>query len=220
MPSEATFPERIELKRISRDEESGNVFLSFLLTLDGKAKKSTLCVGYETAKALELRRGYVERETYEKIKKESERLGAYRRGMTILSYGANSKKALERKLAARGFCADSVNEAVESLENKGYIDEDSGARGVAVSEIRKLYGERRIYEKLRQKGYTSPFPESVREVIEQTDFPENCARLIKKKYGSFPKDRADADKVIAALVRYGYTFSQIKNAISMLSGEK
>ena len=220
MPSEATFPERIELKRISRDEENGNVFLSFLLTFDGKSKKSTLCIEYETARTLGLRRGYTDLETYEKIKKESERLGAYRRGMTILSYGANSKKALERKLAARGFDAKSASEAIERLESKGYIDEDSGARGVAAAEIRKLYGERRIYEKLRQKGYRTPFPESVREVIEQTDFSENCAKLIKKKYGTFPKDRSEADKVVAALVRYGYTFSQIKNAISILSKEK
>lgn len=220
MPSEEYSPDSIELKRISRDGETGNVFLSFLLTAAGKSKKSTLCIEYETAKELELRRGYVERETYEKIKREAEKLGAYRRGMTILSYGANSKTALERKLASRGFDAESASDAIERLENKGYIDESAGARGVAVSEIRKLYGERRVYEKLRQKGYRTPFPESVREVIEQTDFSENCAKLIKKKYGTFPKDRSEADKVVAALVRYGYSFSDIKKAISIISEEK
>lgn len=217
MSSEATFPESIELKRISRDEETGNVFLSFLVTQDGKGKRSTLCVEYETVKDLGLRRGYVDTLTYGKIKKEAERLGAYRRGMTILSYGANSKRALERKLEGRGFGKESASEAVTRLESKGYINEDTGAASVAVSEIKKLYGERRIYEKLRQKGYSTPFPDSVREIIEQTDFAENCARLIKKKYGTFPKERCEADKVIAALVRYGYTFSQIKSAVSLLA---
>ena len=45
------------------------------------------------------------------------------------------------------------------------------------------------------------------------DFSLNCSKLIKKKYLPLPKDKKEMQKIIAALMRYGYSMSQIKSAV-------
>ena len=44
------------------------------------------------------------------------------------------------------------------------------------------------------------------------DFVEQCVKLIRQKYRTLPKDEQERQKVIAGLVRQGYTFSEIKDA--------
>ena len=46
------------------------------------------------------------------------------------------------------------------------------------------------------------------------DFDKNCDLLVKKKYSRIPTDKKELQKIIAALMRYGYSLSQIKRAIN------
>ena len=216
----------VTLSRISRDDETGIVYLTFYLSTgsegkENKAKKEKklFAIPETVARDLSLSRGEVTRELYLKIEAESKKFGAYRRGVGILGYGANSKRTLERKLRERGFDRDTAAQAVESLEENGYIDEDTDAYREAERCIAKLYGERRIYETLRRKGYGAPYSESLTLLLEQTDFVESCAALIRKKYGKFPSERKDAEKAIGALSRYGYTLGQIKQALRRLEDD-
>ena len=206
--------------------ETGTVCLVFVISekngengaghSEGHKEKKLLSVTEQTVRELKLKRGNVSKELFDALEAESNKLRAYRRGLGILGYGANSKKTLERKLKARGFDEESAKEAASKLEKNGYIDEESDAYRIAEREIAKLRGERRIYEKLREKGYERPYSESVTSLVEQTDFANNCAKLIKKKYGSVPAEKKERDKLIAALCRYGYTFSQIKQALTKI----
>ena len=47
---------------------------------------------------------------------------------------------------------------------------------------------------------------------------DNCADLIRRKYGGVPDDGDMCRKMIAALTRYGYGFGQIKQAIKLFGG--
>jgi len=53
----------------------------------------------------------------------------------------------------------------------------------------------------------------VSEYLDTVDFSEICAAVIKKKWGSFPSDRAEAQKAAAALTRLGFTSTDIREAI-------
>ena len=231
MSSEDRGPLTIEIARITFDSNTGVAYVSFVIRGGGSEKK-TLAIPSEKVGELDLKKGYTDAKTYERVESEAKSFGAYRRGMNILGYGANSKKTLERKLQSRGFDRESAMAAVARLEENGYVDEGEDAYNLAEREIARLSGEKRVYAKLREKGYAPPYPESIEMLVDQTDFTENCVRLIKKKYGTayFEKKdsacedesererrRKEKDRIVAGMIRYGYSFSQIKEAFAILA---
>ena len=65
---------------------------------------------------------------------------------------------------------------------------------------------------------TRPTPSAVKEAIlllidAEVDFDENCFELLQKKYAPLPKDKKERQKIVASMMRYGYTLSQIKYAM-------
>ena len=50
------------------------------------------------------------------------------------------------------------------------------------------------------------------------DFDETCALILKKKYSRIPTDKSEMQKVRDSLMRYGYSLSQIKEAIGSIKG--
>lgn len=201
------------LKRTVRVENEPYLSLYFEISEGERTQKRVLSLPEERYFELKLKRGEVSAETFELLEGESRECRAYRRGVGILAYGANSKKTLERKLRMKGFDGESAHSAVERLGEQGYIDEESDAAGVAEVCVKKLWGRRRIIAHLREKGYGGTAIESANECLDGVDFVKNCRRLIEKKYGSFPKDKKEAEKAVAALVRYGYSPSEIKRAL-------
>ena len=205
---------KICLKRVVKTENEPYLSLYFEFSDGERTQKRVLSFPEGRYFELKLRRGEISKELFDQLENESKECAAYRRGVGILAYGANSRRALERKLRQKGFDGESAHSAVEKLNSDGYINETEDAVRLAESCVRKLWGERRILAHLREKGYGSEATEAAKEALSEVDFTANCRKLTEKKYGSLPKEKTDAEKIIAALVRYGYTLSQIKNALS------
>ena len=53
--------------------------------------------------------------------------------------------------------------------------------------------------------------------LENVDFAGNCAYIIEHKYVPFPSDKDELRKMMGALMRYGYTVSDIKEAIHRIT---
>ena len=53
-------------------------------------------------------------------------------------------------------------------------------------------------------------------LLEDVDFSQNCAALIKKHYGEVPTDADENRRMIASLSRYGYSIGEIRDAIRLL----
>jgi len=51
------------------------------------------------------------------------------------------------------------------------------------------------------------------EEISDTDWDENCAAAIRKKYGEIPEDRGERQKLIASMMRLGYDADTVKEAM-------
>ena len=134
----------------------------------------------------------------------------------LLGYGAISPRRLSQKLLQRGYDADTVAAAIGYLTERGLLRESEDAVRFAEQGVRKLWGTRRIREDLYARGFSSDAIDEAMEALESVDFEENCAKVIRKKYGSAPEDPAELKKMTAALVRCGYTFSEIKAAVRLI----
>ena len=163
-------------------------------------------------------RGEIDEDTYDAILYSSSVHTAVRQGLSVLSYGTCSERALLRKLIARGNSREIAEEAIEELRQNGYIDQESDAAREAERGAIKLWGKMRITASLREKGYSD---ESIKYALSYlrtsgVDFVENCATLIRRKWGDVPTTPDERRKMVASVMRYGYASEEIRAACKRL----
>ena len=160
--------------------------------------------------------GEISREDMTDIMDADERYKALKRAFDIVAYGRNSRKVLEDKLRHRGFSPQIARDIAEYMKNHGYIDEDEDANREVDLCVRKLWGSKRILMHLHQKGYDSEIISAAKKYMETIDFVDVCVKLVREKYKTLPKDDAERQKVIAALIRHGFSMSEIKEAAKII----
>ena len=141
--------------------------------------------------------------------------------MNILVYASNTERRLREKLLRKGYSPEDVDTAVDYCKGKGYVNDLSQLSYTAqVMSGSKLYGKRRLVVELYKKGFR-------REDIAQLDYDEleidfaaNCAALLcrtAKLYTAEEKRAFVPDRrIMGAMVRYGYSVSEVKDAVSLL----
>ena len=142
---------------------------------------------------------------------------AFNKASELLSHRDHSEKELLLKLRQKGY-GEGAEEAIEKLKGYGYVDDCRFAKSYA-SELSRLkhFGKRRIEQELMKKGVDRSV---IAEVLEETKFDaEELAWLINRKYYRNLNDEKGVQKTINALIRAGYTFSQIKEALEFVSEE-
>lgn len=145
-----------------------------------------------------------------------EQYRAIKKAFDILAYGRNSVKTLVDKLRHRGFSDEVAAFAAEYMQKNGYLKETGDAEREAECCVEKLWGKKRIMMHLHQKGYDGEAFAAAMAYLGTVDFVEQCVKLIRQKYRTLPKDEQERQKVIAGLVRQGYTFSEIKDAAKIV----
>ena len=137
---------------------------------------------------------------------------AIREGARLLAYAPCSGRDLRRKLMERGYNAEAAGEAIRFLTKKGYLDEAAQCTQYALS-LRGRYGARRIRAYLAHHGYAAEaIAEAVAQIPEE-DTREALSRYIEKRYTPFPVEPNERRKAVSALLRRGYTTSEIFQAI-------
>ena len=161
-------------------------------------------------------KGEISEDFFEELVSASNVCSAVKRGMYILGYGACSGKNMILKLRSKGFNRETATAAAEHLCELGYINESEDAAREAEKALKKGWGRRRIAAMLCEKGFCGEAVENAMESIGDYDFSSACAAVVRKKFGSVPEDSEGRKKIFAALLRYGYSSAEIKNAFSML----
>jgi regulatory protein len=109
--------------------------------------------------------------------------------LRLLALRDHSRQELRQKLIAKDFTPAEVDEVVERLAGKGYLDDARYARRLAAYLGReRMLGPRRIVQKLLQKGLSSDLVDEA-VAAGEGDFPapERLRRLLQKKLGNrFP----------------------------------
>lgn len=192
-----------------------DVCVSFELVEGENRSRSRFFLPLSVFARLSLTVGASSQSVYETVELESKIFHAYKKALYLLSFGMQSKKTLQKKLVIRGCEAEIARVAIDRLvESRLLIEEDSAVRE-AEKCAEKLWGENRIRAHLISKGYGESEIKKAFFALEDNgvDFSLNCSKLIKKKYLPLPKDKKEMQKIIVALMRYGYSMSQIKAAL-------
>ncbi len=201
--------------------ETGDVSVKVVMSDCEQSEKKTFIVGPSEWKKMRRAVGQeIDEVDYDALVEADAYHGALKKGAELLSYGANSRNALMRKLIRRGFNARAAARAADYLSERGYINEEADAEALARSCISKGYGRRRIALKLRERGYDELVISSVFDKLEDVDFTKNCAFVIKKRCVRIPEDKQSRDRIVSTMIRYGYSFSEVRDAFRICaSGE-
>ena len=165
---------------------------------------------------LNLKKGEISEEIFERLESASRFCMAVGCGENLLSYGANSVQTLTHKIMRHGYSKEEALSAAQYLESIGLINEGEDLRREVEKCLRKHWGAERIRGHLWSRGYGKEALEELPTVLEQVDFSEHCAALIRKQYGSFPEDKNERNRMIASLYRYGYRLQEIKEAVKQI----
>lgn len=148
---------------------------------------------------------------------------AFNSAMFSLDLRDHSQREMRKKLSAK-FDENSVNEAVEKLVDLGFINDRRYAENLTRELFeRKKYGKNRVKNELFRREIDS---EIINDVIENyenendTDNVKTIVDIIRKKYYNKLVDEKSRQRVVAALVRLGYSFSDIRQAMSEFSSDE
>lgn len=187
---------------------------------DNKTEKRKFLIFTEQYLELGIRKGQIiDEEIFDKIEELSKKCRAIRKGADLLSYSASSKVRLANRLRSKGIDKESAESAAEHLEKIGIINEEVDIERQVASCLKKLWGKRRIYRELCAKGYDRTLVEVEISKIDGEILVQNCVTCFRKNHKILPEDPEVRKKIVASLVRYGYTFSEIKEAFRIISEE-
>ena len=194
------------------------IAVHFEMTDGDHTARERLIVSVAQCADLRLNTGESSERIYDEVLYSSRLHTAMKQGLSVLSYGICSERTLVKKLMARGNTREIAEAAAEELAKNGYINSASDAAREAERAAVKLWGRMRIIASLREKGYSD---DAVRRALVYlqsagVDYVENCAELIRRKYGEIPSESNERRKAVAAIMRYGYTTDEIRAACRIL----
>lgn len=161
----------------------------------------------------------IDQEKYEAIDDASELTAAIIKGASLIGFAENTKRTLVSKLISRGFSKDISLRATDYLKKVGYIDEKSQAEEL-FSDLaeKRLYGPSRIRNELYRKGFADEAIENAMQT--EVDFDRILAERIEKTINLEDfAERTKRQRIIASLMRYGFSVGNIKNALTILKEE-
>lgn len=208
---------KIEIIAVSAMSEGEEILLTLRISDEnGNAEKRKLLLFTKQYIELGVHKGSViDEELFDRIEELSRQCRAIRKGSDLLSYSASSKVRLASRLRSKGIDRESAESAAKHLESLGLINEELDVERAVQSYLRKLWGKKRIYRELLAKGYEREYIARELEKLDEEQMIENCVALFRKKHRVFPDDPETQKKIVASLVRYGYTFSEIKQALQI-----
>ena len=193
---------------------------------EGKAKKIHIYIDEEYRATVDSDYWYSEKyRNYKEINEEelTELLDAvsfrraYNKGLDFLSRRPYGTKELVKKLCEKGHEKEFAEKACDRLLELGLLNDEEYARILANDLLdRKNYSIKRIKQELAFRGIN-------REIIENTvDLLDNdpvsrIIILIKKKYINKISDEKGRKRTVDALLRLGYSYSDIKSALNSVS---
>ena len=125
--------------------------------------------------------------------------------LRILSYADNNVSSLKRKLISSSIPAEIAEQVCEQMVGLGYVNETRQLEKLIENEANvKLYGKRKIFQRLLAKGYAKKEIESVLSNLIShgiVDFEKTKEILINKR---FP-DGATRDEIRALLFKSGHS---------------
>ena len=194
-----------------------------------KDKKHTVKVTFDNKKSFNFDLDYwnsiclheddaIDEESLKHHVQESDYIRAKNRGMWFLDHADYSEKKLYEKIVAGGISNAAAARAIARIKELGLLDDKKLASRLAEQMSEGNISKREAYAKLYQKGIPANV---IKSVLEETDFDElsQVEAVIQKKYRSKMSDKDNIQKVYAALIRKGFSYSAVRDAIKKYTQE-
>ncbi|MBI3377197.1 MAG: regulatory protein RecX [Nitrospirae bacterium] len=145
----------------------------------------------------------------------SNKTDAIRYAYRLLSYRDRSEKELTDKLKWKGFSEELIQQALNHLSEKGFINDTALALSLRrIAEDAKLLGARGVRIFLQRRGIPD---ELIRDVFTDDDSDEiiRAKKVVSKKVKSIENYSAEEikKKMWRFLVRKGYSFDTINKIL-------
>lgn len=160
----------------------------------------------------------ISEEELNKLKYESEYVRAKSRALWYLDRADRTEKTMYEKLVTAGFDRKAAAAVVGRFVEVGLIDDRRFAENFAEKCRNANISKREGIRKLLAKGV--PY-DIANEVFSETevDEEEQVRAVIEKKYARKLEQENGVQRVYAALVRKGFSFSAVRNALKKYSEE-
>lgn len=209
---------KISVTSISSRGAGEEIDVTFLAeNSEGNSEKNTFTLSSRQYLALGITKGETDTEIFDAAAYAAQVWAATKRGVVLLGYGAVSPRAMKAKLVSKGFDKTVAEDSAKELVAMGLMNPAADASELARKCVTKLWGKKRITSELYEKGYSSEAVANALNFLDDmgVDFAFNCSKLIEKRYGELPADPMERKKLFAALCRYGYSTTEIKQAMEL-----
>lgn len=148
---------------------------------------------------------------------ESDCVRAKSRALWLLDRYTYTERRLYEKLVRAGFGEKAVGRAIARLKELGLIDDKNLASLFAEDLARHGTSKRAAYSKLLAKGFDA---QTVKEALDGADFDEagQISALLEGRYARLLQ-AGNTDKVYAALIRKGFSYGAVREALKKYSDE-
>lgn len=159
-------------------------------------------------------------ELLEEMKREDTVKYAKEIGVAYVAYAPRTRRQLEQHLAKKGIDAQSIAQAVETLERYSYLDDAAYVREFVRSYGEKL-GAGAMRQKLMERGVERQIIEENMELSQegQQAAALALAQKLRRKYADQPEQKR-RQKMFAALARRGFSYDDIRAVLGELGEEE
>ena len=149
---------------------------------------------------------------------ESDYVRAKSRALWFLDRSDHSEKSLYDKLLRADISPEACARAIARLKEVGLLDDIRYAKRLAERLTEANVSKREAYAKMSAKGLPR---DVINAALKETDADEGAqiAALIRKKYRTKLEDPENIPKVYAALVRKGFSYGAVRDALKRYSEE-
>ena len=156
----------------------------------------------------------ISEETIAGIKKEVLVKRAKLRAMHLLNAMPRTEQQLREKLAQNEYPEDVIEEAVSYVKSFGYINDEAYIRNFIISR-KNSKSKREIVMLLGQKGLRGELVDSIVEEMyaEESELSTIKEIMRKKRWNPSEMEEKEKQKMLAYLMRKGFSYEEIRRAL-------
>ncbi len=144
--------------------------------------------------------------------------------LNYVSYQARTVEEVRRKLREKGYENDIIDDAIEYLNEFGYLDDEAYARAYVRSKFSGSgYGPRRLSTDLTKRGVDRSVVDNVlSDAFEDDELKEAALQKGRKRWAALDREtdpRKRRKKVMDFLVRRGFDYALASEVVERLAGE-
>ncbi len=146
---------------------------------------------------------------------------AMEKAVALLSMRARTEKEIVDALRKNVYPEETIARVMQRLHEAGYINDGNFSAQFSASRLSRGMGTMRIRMELRKKGVNAETIDETIAAFDPDDVLAGAVKMARKAaQGKDLDDRADRQKILAALARRGYDYQTARQAIDALNDEE